>query len=730
RSLAYSPLFQVMFVWQNNSRGSLELPGLAQAPAEGASHVTAKFDLSLALQEGGGRIRGRIEYATSLFERATVERYVAYLRRVLEGMAADVNRPVDRLPMLPDEERAQVVEAWNRTDAEYPADACLHELFEAQAARRPDATAVVHEGRTLTYAELNRLSNRLAHALVARGVAPGVRVGVSVSRSPEMVAALLGVLKAGGTYVPLDPSYPEERLRFMLKDSAPAVLVAQSALLSLFPGLDVPVVDLDACTSEQSAPSAVSGTNPARRGLTPDDVAYVFYTSGSTGRPKGAGCTHRGVLNLIHWYVREFAITERDAVLVVTAYGFDLSQRNIFGPLFAGGTLHLSAEPFDAQQIVQQIAADGITFMAITPTAMHALIEAAGGGEFAGMRSVVLAGEPPDVRRLLEIPGGRPAFANVYGPTECSGMVAFHHMPAELERFLERRVPVGRPVSNARIYLLDSAGEPVPVGVVGEVHTGGTPVGTGSLNRPDLTAERYVADPFGEPGGRLYRTGDVGRFLPDGTLELVGRNDFQVKVRGVRIELGEIEARIADHEAVRAAVVVAREDGRGDLRLVAYYVADEAVEVEALRSHLKKHLQAHSVPSAYVRLDALPMTPNRKVDRRALPAPAGDAYAEREFEPPVGDTESTLAGIWKEVLNVERIGRADHFFDLGGHSLLASKLAIRVREQMEVRLPLRTVFEHPVLADLAQQVVRAQLAEFDPAELARLAATMAAPPAG
>jgi amino acid adenylation domain-containing protein len=725
RSLAHSPLFQVMFVWQNNPGATLELPGLALEAGAGASHVTAKYDLSLSLLERGGQIRGHVEYATSLFEPSTAERYAGYLRRVLEAMAADEHRPVDRLPMLAGAERAQLVEEWNRTAEAYPGEECLHDLFEAQAARTPDAVAVVHEGQTLTYAGLDRMSNRLAHRLIARGVGPGVRVGVCVSRSPGMLVALFGVLKAGGTYVPLDPSYPEERLRYMVEDGAPEVLLVQRGSSAPFRGLDVPVVDLDV---HPSPPSPAADTRPARRGLTPDHIAYVIYTSGSTGRPKGVQCTHRGVLNLVRWYVREFAITASDAVLIATSFSFDLTQRHLFGPLFSGGSVHLAGDPFDAQQIVRQIAAEGVTMTSLTPTALRALLEAARGDEFTRMRLIVQAGEAPEVANLLRLASPRPRFANVYGPTECSGMVACHHLPAELEACRAGPVPVGRPISNARIYVLDRAGEPVPTGVVGEIHIGGAPVGAGYLDRPALTAEKFVADPFGEPGGRLYRTGDLGRWRPDGTLVLTGRNDFQVKVRGIRIELGEIEARIAEHEGVRDAVVVARDGRVNGKRLVAYYVAGETVEAEALRAHLRRRLPDWSIPSACVRLDAMPKTPSGKVDRRALPEAPDEVAGERPFEPPVGETETMLAGIWKEVLGLDRVGRDDHFFDRGGNSLVASKLTIRIREYVGVGLPLRAVFEHPVLASLAHQVVLAQLAEFDPAELAHLAAASAARP--
>ncbi|HVH12903.1 MAG TPA: amino acid adenylation domain-containing protein, partial [Longimicrobium sp.] len=501
RSMAHHPLFQVMLTWQNTPKGDgLDLPGLAVREMEAPSQTTAKFDLTLALSERDGRIRGTVTYATALFDRETVDRHLAYLRRALEEMVADDARPVDRLALLPEAERAQVVHAWNRTEAEYPAESCIHERFEAQAARTPDATAVVSAMGSLTYAELNARANRLAHHLRALGVGPGMRVGLCVERSPAMVVGVLGVLKAGGVFVPLDPSYPRERLEYMLADSAPVAVLAQGSaardLADVFG--DVPVLELDA-----GAPawSDQPSTNPERGGLTPSHPAYVTYTSGSTGRPKGVPAVHHKVLNLIHWYGREFGITERDAVLLVMSFSFDGTYRNLFAPLFAGGELHLASEPFDPAGIVGQIAADGISTINLTPTAFQSLVEADRSGALAKLRTVILVGEAIQPRRLLELPEPRPALVNLYGPTECSGIVTYHRLSRDLESYLDRPVPVGRPIPNARIYILDEAGSPVPVGVAGELYIGGTPVGQGYQNRSELTAERFVADPFGaEPG--------------------------------------------------------------------------------------------------------------------------------------------------------------------------------------------------------------------------------------
>ncbi|HET7460393.1 MAG TPA: amino acid adenylation domain-containing protein, partial [Longimicrobium sp.] len=713
RSLAHTPLFQVMFTWQNAPRERLELAGLQVVAEPGTAVGGAKFDLSLVLAEREGRIEGGVTYATALFERETVERYLGYLRRVLGQMAADESRPVERLALMPPDERARVVDEWNRTGADYPRESCIHELFEAQAARTPDATAVVFEAEQLTYAELNRRANRLAHHLRSLGVGPGVRVGLSVRRSPAMVVGVLGVLKAGGVFVPLDPSYPEERLAYMLADSAPAAVLAEAGVRGRFRGAGVPVLELDAAAP---AWAGAPDGNPGRGALTPAHPAYVTFTSGSTGRPKGVPAVHHRVLNLVHWYGREFGITGREAVLLVLSFSFDGTYRNLFAPLFAGGQLHLAREPFDPGAIVAQIAAHRIGTVNLTPTAFQALAEADRGGALGAMRTVILVGEAVQPRPLLRLPGPRPDFVNLYGPTECSGIMAWHRLSRDLSRYLERPVPVGRPIPNGRIYILDAAGSPVPAGVAGEVHIGGVPVGPGYQNRPELTAERFVADPFaGEPGALMYRTGDLGRWLPDGTVEVLGRMDFQVKVRGYRVEPGEIEARLREHAGVREAVVLVREDAPGDPRLVAYWVGDEA-EAEALRAHLARALPAYMVPAAYVRLERLPLTPNGKLDRKALPAPEGEAYARRGYEPPVGETEQALAEIWAEVLGVQRVGRHDSFFELGGHSLLAVQVISRVRQVLEVGAALGELFTRPVLEDFARHLETAARSALPPIE--------------
>ncbi|HVH13547.1 MAG TPA: amino acid adenylation domain-containing protein, partial [Longimicrobium sp.] len=622
RSLSHGPIFQVMLVWQNTPRGGgvsfsgLELDGVGTETFD----AQAKADLSLALGERDGRIAGDVLYSTALFERATVERYAGYLRRVLEQMVADDGRRVERLALMPESERARVVREWNRTDSDRPSEACIHELFEAQAARTPDAPAVVSEAGTLSYAELNAGANRLAHHLRALGVGPDVRVGICVERSPEMVVALLGVLKAGGTYVPLDPSYPADRLEYMLADSAPAAVLAQGALRDRFAGAGIPVLELDA---DAPAWADRPATNPARGELTPAHAAYVIYTSGSTGRPKGVMNTHGAVAALLASSQALWQLGAGDAVLQNIPYSFDVSVRELFWPLMAGGRVVLPRPDGhrDVAYIIETIGREGITTIHFPPSMLMLFVAQAEAAACTGLTRVLSGGEslsPALIERFYErLPNA--TLYHMYGPTETTVAVTGGSARPQA---LNGRVPIGRPVPGSRAYVLDAHGEPVPAGVAGELYIGGAQVARGYQGRPDQTAERFVADPFGgEPGARLYRTGDLVRWRADGVLEFLGRTDHQVKVRGFRVEPGEIEARLMEHPLVREAVVLVREDAPGEKRLVAYVVAGEPLGAEALRTHVSETLPDYMVPAAFVRLDRFPLSPTGKVDREALPAP-------------------------------------------------------------------------------------------------------------
>ena len=715
RSLAHSPLFQVMFAWQNATEARLELPGLEVQLLPSASHRVAKFDLTLSLQEVGERIVGELEYATALYERSTLERYREYFLRLVEAMVADDTQVVDHLRLLTETERHQVLYEWNATEREYPRDKCVHELFEEQVRRSPEATAVVFEEEELSYGELNARANRLAHYLRELGVKPDERVAICVERGFEMIVGLLAILKAGGGYVPLDPAYPEERLRYMLEDSDPVVLLTQKHLQGLFSGIRdrVRVLDLsDAVPAWSSQPESNPDGNSV--GLTSKHLAYVIYTSGSTGQPKGVTIEHRNTINFTRWAQLSFAKDALERTLFSTSLNFDLAIYECFVPITVGATIRIVPNALDLLRTPVDV-----TLINTVPSAINALIE--GNGVPKTVQVVNLAGEPLKHTLVERIFAATEVgtVCNLYGPTETTTYSTW----TTLKRGEAIASHIGRPIANTRIYLLDRYGEPVPVGVVGEMYIGGAGVARGYLKRPELTAERFVQDPFvEEAGARMYRTGDLGRWRADGNIEFVGRNDNQVKIRGFRIELGEIEARLAEHPEVREAVVLAREDTAGEKRLVAYYtwressggVSESSVEsvgAERLRAHLSAVVPDYMVPAAYVRMERLPLTPNGKLDRKALPAPEQNAYAVRGYEAPVGEMETKLAEVWAEVLKLEKVGRHDNFFDLGGHSLLAVRVVSRLQQVWSVEVAIRDLFAHADLADLARHLQGAAHAE-------------------
>ncbi|HYD78164.1 MAG TPA: amino acid adenylation domain-containing protein, partial [Paucimonas sp.] len=699
RSLSHSPIFQAMLVMDNTPElGTMRMPGVSLEEVE-LPHVTTQFDLSLSLRDNGETLEGDLEYASDLFEAATVERLMRHFAILLEGMAADDQVLVSRLPLLDDAQRRRLLVDFNDTAHPYPDDPLLHQLFEDQVERQPDAEALVCGEQRFSYRQLNARANQLAHFLIGMGVGPDDRVAICVERSPEMIIGLLGILKAGGAYVPLDPAYPAERLTYMLKDSGAVALLTTAPLGAAIPGADVTQVRFDD-HAEALARQASDNPDSAPRGLVARHMAYVLYTSGSTGLPKGVMVEHRNVVNLVRHHRQVCAMTAADRVLQLASFGFDNSIAEIFPALSVGAAIVLRPPHLVApdSSFIAFLREHRITVTDLPTAFWHQWAQEIKLGRALppeGLRFVAAGGEKAELRHLAawfaEPALRRSRWLNTYGPTEAavnSTVIAYDgNTPLP-----PHEVPIGSPIANARIYILDPHGQPVPIGVAGEIHIGGAGVARGYLNRPELTAEKFVADPFVRKAeARMYKTGDLGRWLADGNIEYLGRIDFQVKIRGFRIELGEIEARLAACAGVREAVVLAREDVPGDKRLVAYVTAHDGCELNAaeLRAQLQPVLPDYMVPSAFVTLDKLPLNTNGKLDRKALPAPDGTAYAARAYEAPQGEAEQAVAAIWQELLGVEQVGRQDDFFELGGHSLLAVQLVSRLRQALGVEVALR-----------------------------------------
>jgi amino acid adenylation domain-containing protein len=718
RTLDRSPLFQVLFAMESAAWTTLELPGLDVCPVE-ASTRTSKFDLSLFVTERADGLDATMNYSTALFEAGTIRRMLGNFETLLMAIVRDPRQRVKRLPVLTAEERAQVLVRWNATERPYPREACLHELIEAQVKRSPDAVAVRHEGTALTYGQVNRRANQVAHRLRKLGVGPDVLVGVCISRSLELVVGVLGVLKAGGAYVPLDPAHPRDRQAFLLADSGASLLLTQASLVSTLPTHRVPVVCLD---PDWQGISGESDEGPSSR-VTARHPMYVLYTSGSTGQPKGVSVEHRSVVNYLTWVNRVLIRRGAGYLPAVTSLTFDASLRQLFAPLLRGDEVWIpsDANASDPVALLGALASRRRVGLSCVPSLWMAMLAAIERGDGTlpngSLTTLLLGGEALTdelVRRSVKVLPELEIW-NLYGPTEATvNATAARIWPGEV-------VTIGQPIANTQTYVLDAHEEPVPVGVPGELYIGGNGVARGYLNRPDLTAERFVPNPFGERSGeRLYRTGDRVRWLSAGVIEFLGRVDHQVKIRGYRIELGEVEASVAEHPGVAETVVIVREDDPGDKRLVAYVVprrketaasgpgvppSPEGI-VPQVRGLLRQKLPEVMVPSVFVLLDRLPLTPNGKVDRRALPVPERpDAESRREGHvKPRNLVEESLARIWAEVLGADQLSIHDDFFELGGHSLLATQVMARVREAFQVDLPLRALFESPTVVGLAQAV--------------------------
>ena len=697
RSASYSPLIQVMFALQDELSDNLHLPGLTTS-AFPLDTGTAKFDLTFTIVKSGSSFDCCAEYNSDLFEAATVRRMLGHYQTLLEAVAANPEQRLSDLPLLNDQERTQLLVNWNRTEIDFPRDKCVHELFAAQAADTPDATAVVCGKKSLTYRELNRRANQLANHLQHLGIGPENLVGVSMERSLEMVVALLGILKAGAAYLPLDPSYPAERLRFMLEDSKASLLLTRSTEKRQIAELGkVRTICLDTDWSEISR----EADDTPRLEMNSENLAYVIYTSGSTGQPKGVQIPHRAVVNFLHSMRREPGLTSADTLLSVTSISFDIAALEIFLPLAVGARIVLATadEVFDASKMKALLRESGATVMQATPSFWQFLVEAGWAGN-KGLK--IFCGGEALSRSLAEKLSERGGEVwNLYGPTETTIWSTVTKIMPGTEP-----ISIGRPIANTQVYILDSCLQPVPVGIPGELYIGGEGVARGYLNRPELTAERFIANPLSPPVGsrRLYKTGDIARYLPDGRIECLGRNDFQVKLRGHRIDLGEIESALRHHPDVTEAVVSLHEDEVGQKRLIGYLIASAGTSPQTanLQQFLKSKLPDYMVPSALVVLGKFPLTPNGKINRKALPAPTPDrATSKQTFVPPRTATEKTLAQLWQELLRLPRVGIHDNFFEIGGHSLLAMQFMARVHNSFAAELSLRHIFEAPTIAELA-----------------------------
>jgi len=710
RNLSYSPVFQVMFSLRNLHAEVPPLGGLKVEEID-CDPGAAQFDLTIEVIERPEGLSCLAIYRTDLFEAETVRRLLGHYQTFLEGAVKDPDSRLSALPILTEPERRQLLVEWNQTQKGYP-QKCMHELFEEQAARTPEAAAVLFEGRQLTYGVLNERANQLALHLVSLGLRTDDCVGICMQRSPEMVVALLAVLKAGAAFLTLDPSSPQARLAFMMEDARVSLVLTERRLLELVRGYVAEVICMDVLVVASDGKSSTPHKKP-----TPDDAAYIMYTSGSMGKPKGATLNHRGVVNYLTYLKQTYNLGATDTVLQLAALSFDPCVREIFGPLSVGGRLLLVEESGarDPDFLLSIIGEEGVTcLLGIGPTMLNALASAAkqASASLPSLRVVLVSGEKllrADWASAVEALGRHVLLVNHYGPTECTMTSTYYRIENPPFR---PTIPIGRPILNTELYILDRSLNPVPVGVPGEVHIGGVGLARGYINQPELTSKRFIPHPFSQQTrAQLYKTGDLARYLPDGNIEFLGRFDRQVKIRGYRVELEEIEQVLAQHPGVRAAVVLAADDPAGEKQsLVGYVVprSGQAPTEEGLRGFLSQCLPDYMVPSRFAFMTAFPLTPHGKVDLRRLPLPDWPKESEAwEYAPPRTELEKALAAIFAEVLHLNQVGATDDFFQLGGHSLLAMQAVSRMNREFKLRLKIREFFEAPTVRAMAQTVTQA-----------------------
>ncbi|WP_445251739.1 MULTISPECIES: non-ribosomal peptide synthetase [unclassified Microcoleus] len=707
RELSRNPLFQVSFSLQNTPVAALELPGIA-GEAIDFDAGTAKLDLECHLWENAGSIQGQFVYSTDLFDSGTIARMAGHFQTLLEAIVANPKQHLSDLALLTAPEYQQLLIDWNDTQRDYPQNQCFHQLFEERVALAPDAVAAVFENQQLTYRQLNSRANQLARYLQQLGAAPEVLVGLCVERSLEAIVGLLGIIKAGAAYLPLDPTYPQERLNFMLEDAQVSILVTQQHLAkNLTQPENYGVFSVVSLDSYREIIARQSPENPTTN-ILPENLAYVIYTSGSTGKPKGVLIEHRGLYNLALAQIEAFNLNSNHRILQFASLSFDASIFEIVMALGTGATLYCAKKEslLPGQTLIQFLQDNAITHATLPPSLLAVLPNA----ELPALQTIICAGEScsPDIVKRW---ASRRRFFNAYGPTEATVWSSCAEIGDSLrDSFASRKKPpIGRPIANTQLYILDKNLQPVPVGIAGELYIGGSGLARGYLNRPELTAQRFIANPFSQKAGeQIYKTGDLARYFPDGNIEFLGRTDEQVKIRGYRIELGEIEALLVQHPAVKETAAVAVDDLSGNKRLVAYVVPNQnqTLNPGEIRNFLKQQLPNYMIPNAFVAMDFLPLTPNGKIDRLRLPAPGTLASnpIDKSCIAPRTPTESTLAQIWATILNAECVGIRDNFFDLGGDSLLAIRLINEINQQFERELPLSALFLNPTIEGLADSL--------------------------
>ena len=715
RDASRPPLFQVIFALsgENDQRAAKSGSGSSQGQGMGLTvfdydYTTTRYDLELYINETGENCLARFVYNTNLFDRTTVARMLSNFRNLLAGIVTNPKQAVSALPLWGDNERQLILHDWNNTVRPFPSHLCIHQLFEAQVEAASEATALIFEDTQLSYGELNERANLLAHRLRRLGVRPEQRVAILMERQPQLIVSLLAILKAGGAYLPLDPEYPQERIAFMLADADVRVVLTQQHLAATVTGAGVEVVcvDTDWPSIETESPANLNSTTSA------DNLAYVIYTSGSTGQPKGVEVTHRNVARLL--FGVEYARLEgRPRILHMASVSFDASTFEVWGALLHGGCCVLYPERVPSfVGIAGSVGRHEIDLMWLTASLFNAVVDDAP-QSLTGVKQLLVGGEALSVAHVKRAQEqlGDIALTNGYGPTESTTFTCCHRI--EAVRGDERGIAIGRPIGNTQVYIMDQCMETVGVGVCGELYIGGDGLARGYLGRPELTAERFVPHPYsGRAGARLYRTGDVCRYREDGAIEYVGRIDGQVKVRGFRIELGEIEAAMSALEGVKEVVVMAREDEPGEKRLVAYVVSEQEQSTAEMQKRLQERLPEYMIPTAVVKMEALPLTANGKVDRRRLPAPETERLERAgEHVAPRTEVERVIGKIWEEVLGVEKVGIGENFFDLGGHSLLMVQVHGRLQEAYGEALSMTELFKYPTVSALAEHLSSKKIEE-------------------